>query len=90
MFQLHPATQRLIPELADVAIDELTTNKDFLLYSSMVGNVLNLLIINLDDDRFITDLLHKQTQAFQFVNYMDPIHQTDASVYTASYDSHSP
>lgn len=80
MFELHPGTQLLYADLADVAIDQLKENKEFLLQSSYIGNVLNLLIINLDDDQFIVKILHKQTKAFQFVSYMDPIHQNDASL----------
>lgn len=81
MFQLYPATQLLYPQLAAVSVDQLTENKEFLLQSSHVGSVLGLLIINLDDDDFVEKILHKHMQPFTFVKYMDPIHQSDASLF---------
>ena len=77
MFELHPPTRAVYPEFADVPLSLLGQNKDFLLQSSIAGSVLNLLIINLDDDQFVTNLLYKQTKPNQFVTYVDPLYQND-------------
>lgn len=79
MFELHPATRLLYPELADVPLKELNANKHFTLHASMAGSIVNLLVLNLDNDRFIKQLLHKHTKANRLVSYMDPVYQIDVT-----------
>lgn len=88
MFTLHPESQKLVPALAGVPVDQLMGNQDFLVLAHTCSAVADFIVSNLDNEKVLTHILVQQTKPEQFVDYMHPIHQLDetATLVMAAID----
>ena len=79
MFTEHPESQKLVPALAGVPLNELESNQDFLVLVHTCSAVADFIVSNLDNEKLLTHILIQQTKPEQFVSYISPIHQLDVS-----------
>ena len=79
MFTEHPESQKLVPALAGVPLNELAQNEDFVVLANFASAVVTFIVTNLDQEDILTHILVQQTKPEQFVDYIDPIYQLDVS-----------
>jgi len=81
MFTEHPESQKLVPALAGVPLNELESNQDFLVLVHTCSAVADFIVSNLDNEKLLTHILIQQTKPEQFVSYISPIHQLDETAH---------
>ena len=78
-FVLHPPVQKLYPGLADVPLSELENNEEFHTQAYVALMALDWIVNNLDNEELLTTHLQRVNIPNYYVDYMDPVHQFDAS-----------
>jgi len=81
MFTEHPESQKLVPALAGVPLNELAQNEDFVVLANFASAVVTFIVTNLDNEQILTHILYQQTKPEQFVDYVSPIHQLDETAH---------
>merc|ERR1712116_99760 len=81
MFTEHPESQKLVPALAGVPLNELAQSEDFVVLANFASAVVTFIVTNLDNEQILTHILYQQTKPEQFVDYVSPIHQLDEAAH---------
>lgn len=85
MFAAHPETQKMFPRFANLPLEELVNNKDFLnqAYTCLAG--LNFMIKNIDDEKQVAAALRKMASPSFYVGGPSPAEQLEVN-HSLLYD----